>query len=54
VTIVYYSAGNDGAAERLAADLGLPPEAVAPIETAPGVQELGPVQLLVYVGADRS
>jgi cytoskeletal protein RodZ len=53
-TTVYYAPGSDAVAERMAADLGLPPEAVAPITTAPGVQDLDVVQLLVYIGADRA
>ncbi len=52
-TIVYFADANDDAALRLASDLGLPPEAIAPIATAPGTSGVGIVQLLVYVGADR-
>lgn len=54
VTIVYYSAGNDGLAVRMAADLGLAPDAIAPIDTAPSTQDFGLAQLLVSVGADRA
>ncbi len=53
-TIVYFVEGNVGLAERLAADLGLAPGAVALIDGAPAVPELGIVQLLVYVGTDQA
>jgi hypothetical protein len=52
-TIVFFADGNDGVAERMAADLGLAPDAIALITGAPVVQDLGIVQLLVYIGTDR-
>lgn len=54
-TTVYYAAGLEEAALRLADDLDLLPEFVAPIEDAPVVVDLPPdgTQLVVYVGRDR-
>jgi hypothetical protein len=52
-TIVYYSPGMEEAAERMAADLELLPQFIAPIAEAPEVVNPPLVQLLVYVGTDR-
>jgi predicted flap endonuclease-1-like 5' DNA nuclease len=54
VSTVYFADGNVGIAERMAADLGLPPGSVVALGFAPNVQQLGLVQLLVYIGRDRA
>ena len=54
-TVVYYADGFEDAALRLAEDLALLPEFVAPIEDAPAVADLpADVELLVYIGRDRA
>lgn len=54
-TTVYYSAGFEESALRLAEDLDLLPDFVAPIEDAPNVTDLpDEFDLLVYIGLDRS
>ncbi len=54
-TVVYYADGFEEAALRLAEDLDLLPEFVAPIDDAPAVVDLpADVELLVYVGLDRA
>lgn len=53
-TTVYYTEGYRPAAERLAVDLGLSPDAVGPIVGAPPVDGLLFVQLLAYLGRDRA
>lgn len=53
-TTVFFAPGFEDAAARLAADLELLPDFVAPLEEAPVVVELPPdVQLLAYIGLDR-
>jgi hypothetical protein len=55
LTTVYYAAGFEEAALRLADDLDLLEEFVAPIENAPAVSELpADTELLVYIGVDRA
>ena len=55
VTTVYFAAGFEEAALRMADDLDLPPESVAPIEDSPSVTGLpADIELLVYVGRDRA
>jgi hypothetical protein len=53
LTIVYYADGFEEAAVRMAEDLDLLPEFIAPIAEAPPVLNIGLAQLLVYVGLDR-
>ncbi len=54
-TVVYYADGFDGSALRLAEDLDLLPDFVAPLENSPSVADLpADVELLVYVGRDRA
>lgn len=53
LTVVYFADGYDQAAARMAADLDLLPEFIAPIAEAPLVVDLGLVHLLAYVGLDR-
>ena len=52
-TIIYYLDGFEEAAARMAADLDLLPEFIAPIDEMPDVLELPLVQLVAYVGIDR-
>jgi hypothetical protein len=52
-TIVYYINGFEEAAARMAADLDLLPQFIAPISEAPEVPGLVEVELLAYVGIDR-
>jgi hypothetical protein len=55
LTTVYYAVGFEAAAARLASDLELLPEFVAPLTDAPQVQALpADVQVLAYIGADRA
>ena len=50
---VHHADGLEEAARRLAVDLGLPPEAIAPLADAPEVLALpADTQLLVYAGVD--
>lgn len=54
-TTVFYADGFDDAAARLADDLDLLPEFVAPLADAPPVIDLpDDVQLLAYIGLDRA
>jgi hypothetical protein len=53
-SVVYYAPGQEAAAGQVATDLGLSPDAIAPLGTAPGVQRLGAVNVLVYIGTDRA
>jgi hypothetical protein len=54
-SVVYYAEGFEEAALRLAEDLELAPEFVAPIEDAPSVPDLpADIELLAYVGRDRA
>jgi hypothetical protein len=54
-TVVYYADGFEEAAQRLAEDLDLLAEFVAPLEDAPAVADLpDDVELLVYIGRDRA
>ena len=52
-TIIYYINGFEEAAARMAADLDLLPQFIAPIAEAPVVPGLVEVELLAYVGVDR-
>jgi len=55
LTVVYYAEGFEDAAVRMAEDLFLLPEFVAPIADAPEVVDLPDgVELVAYVGADRA
>lgn len=55
LTTVYFADGFEGSALRLAEDLDLLPEFVAPIEDAPNVPDLAAdTELLVYIGLDRA
>ena len=54
-TVVYYADGFEEAAQRLAEDLDLLAEFVAPLEDAPEVADIPDgVELLVYIGRDRA
>lgn len=54
-TVVYYADGFEEAAQRLAADLDLLADFVAPLDDAPAVVDLpDDVELLVYIGRDRA
>ena len=54
-TVVYYADGFEDAAVRLAEDMLLLPEFVAPLAEAPRVLDLpDDVELLAYVGLDRA
>lgn len=54
-SVVYYADGFEEAALRLADDLDLLDEFVAPIDDAPAVTDLpDDVELLVYIGRDRA
>ena len=55
LTTVYFADGFEESALRLAEDLDLLPEFVAPIEDAPNVPDLAAdTELLVYIGLDRA
>lgn len=55
LTIIYHTEGLEDAAVRLADDLDLLPEFVAPLADAPEVIDLPTdVQLLAYIGLDRA
>lgn len=55
VTAVFFAAGFEEAALRMADDFDLPPESVAPIEVSPSVTGLSAdIELLVYIGRDRA
>lgn len=51
-TIIYYIDGFEEAAARMATDLDLPPESIAPIDEMPVVPDVPLVQLAAYVGTD--
>jgi hypothetical protein len=51
---VYFAPGLEGEAARLAADLGIDPAAIAPIEAARPIVPETLVQLLVVLGRDRA
>jgi len=54
-TTVYYADGFEAAAARMAADLALHPDFIAPLASAPDVPDLpADADLLVYVGVDRA
>ena len=54
-TVVYYAEGFEESALRIADDLDLLPDFVAPIDDAPVVPDLpADAELLVYVGLDRA
>ncbi len=54
-TTVYFADGFEESALRLAEDLDLLPQFVAPIEDAPNVPDLAAdTELLVYIGLDRA
>jgi hypothetical protein len=54
-TIIYYADGFEDAALRLADDLDVIPDFVAPLADAPVVVDLpADVQLLTYIGVDRA
>jgi hypothetical protein len=54
-TTVYFAEGFEEAALRLAEDLALLPEFVAPLDDAPAVADLpDDVELLAYIGRDRA
>jgi hypothetical protein len=54
-TTIFFADGFEGAALRLAADLELLPEFVAPLADAPNVNNLpGTTELLAYIGIDRA
>ena len=53
-TTIYYIEGFEEAAQRLAADLDLLPDFVAPFDQAPEVLDLpADAQLVAYIGIDR-
>ena len=53
VTVIYAIEGFQGAAERLAEEVGLEPDLIFPFEAAPDVPALGvSTQLLLYLGRD--
>lgn len=53
VTVVFAAGGVQGEAERLAQEVGIQPDLIFPIDTAPTVSRLRDgVQLMVYVGRD--
>ena len=52
---MYYADGFEAAAARMAADLALYPDFIAPLASAPEIPNLpADVDLLVYVGVDRA
>ena len=51
---VYYATGQQASAGTVASDVGLPSSAVHPIATAPPVQGLTGVGVLLVVGPDLS
>ncbi len=54
-TVIYYAAGFEPSALRLADDLDLLANFVAPLEGSPSVADLpADVELLVYIGVDRA
>ncbi len=54
LTVVYYVEGFEAAAQRLATDLDLLPEFIAPIDQAPEVLDLpADAELVAYIGVDR-
>jgi hypothetical protein len=54
LTVVYYVDGFEEAAQRLATDLDLLPEFIAPLDQAPEVLDLpADAQLVAYIGIDR-
>lgn len=55
LTTIYYADGFEAAALRMADDLELLPEFIAPLDEAPEVPNLpDDTQLLAYVGVDRA
>ena len=54
-TVIFYADGFEDAAVRMADDLELLPEFVAPLADAPDVIQLpDDAQLLAYIGIDRA
>ena len=54
-TVIDYSDGFEEAALRLADDLAVLPEFVAPLDEAPAVDDLSEnIELVVYIGRDRA
>ena len=54
-SVVYFADGFEDAALRMAEDLALLPEFVAPLDDAPAVADLpADTELLVYIGRDRA
>lgn len=55
LTKIYYADGFEGVASRMAADLGLQADFIAPLADAPAVTNLPvDIQLLAYIGTDRA
>lgn len=55
LTTIYYADGFEEAAARMAEDLDIAPDLIAPLADAPDVPDLQPdTQLLQYVGIDRA
>jgi hypothetical protein len=54
-TTIYYADGFEAAAARMAEDLDIAPDLIAPLDDAPDVPDLqSDTQLLEYVGTDRA
>lgn len=53
-TTVYYLDGFEASASQLAVDLGLSPDAIAPVAFAPELAEPLLAQLIAYLGTDRA
>ena len=52
VTVIYAEEGFQGSADRLAAEMGMEPGLVFPLDSAPEVERLTTVELMVYLGRD--
>ncbi len=54
-TVIFFTEGLDEAALRLAEDLDLLPDFVAPLDTLPAVADLpADIELVAYIGRDRA